>query len=194
VALKLGAPTSVECIKQEGRSKYYYPSKSVIRFDFPARGSMPAVKIFWYDGMQEQPDIAGVPKGEILGDLPRQRTGGQGQERRGQAPRDSQVIGQVFAQSYFSAPPPEPAPRPERQERAPDEANARLDAQVNRLASSGSNGSLFVGEKGLITTGTYGENTRLLPVEKMRDYHFPHEFLTRSPGHYPRLDPGLQRR
>jgi hypothetical protein len=36
----------------------------------------------------------------------------------------------------------------------------------------------------MITTGTYGENTRLLPVEKMRDYEFPHEFLTRSPGHY----------
>jgi hypothetical protein len=66
----------------------------------------------------------------------------------------------------------------------PADANEKLDARVNRLASAGSNGSLFVGEKGLITTGTYGENTRLLPVEKMREYHFPSEFLTRSPGHY----------
>jgi predicted dehydrogenase len=182
LALKLGAPTSVECIRQEGRSKYYYPLKSVIRFDFPARGSMPAVKIFWYDGMQEQPEIAGVPKGEILGDLPR-RPAVQGQGRRGQA-RESQVIGQVFSRSYFTDPPPAPAPKPEQPEKQPADANARLDAQVNRLASSGSNGSLFIGDKGLITTGTYGENTRLLPVEKMRDYHFPHEFLTRSPSHY----------
>src|SRR5216683_2898142 len=183
VALKLGAPSSVECIRQEGKSKYYYPTKSVIRFDFPARGSMPPVKIFWHDGMDEQPDIAGVPKGEILGDLPRRRPAGQGQgqgRRQAQAPRDSQIIGQVFSQSYFSDPPPPPPEKPQRQEGA----NEGLDARVNRLASSGSNGSLFVGDKGLITTGTYGENTRLLPVEKMRDYHFPSEFMTRSPGHY----------
>jgi len=45
-------------------------------------------------------------------------------------------------------------------------------------------GSLFVGSKGMITTGTYGEQTRLLPVEKMRDYKFPSPLLTRSPGHY----------
>ena len=45
-------------------------------------------------------------------------------------------------------------------------------------------GSLFIGDKGMITTGTYGEETRLLPVEKMKDYHFPPQLLTRSPGHY----------
>jgi len=55
---------------------------------------------------------------------------------------------------------------------------------VNRAAQRGSNGSLFVGEKGYITTGTYGEGTRLLPVEKMKDYKYPIELLTRSPGHY----------
>ena len=41
-----------------------------------------------------------------------------------------------------------------------------------------------MGEKGYITTGTYGEGTRLLPVEKMKDYKYPAEMLTRSPGHY----------
>jgi hypothetical protein len=46
------------------------------------------------------------------------------------------------------------------------------------------NGSLFIGDKGMITTGTYGEQTRLLPVEKMRNYRFPSPLLTRSPGHY----------
>src|SRR5439155_12839444 len=135
---------------------------------------------FWYDGMEEQPEIPGVPAGEILGDLPRRRPAGQGQGRQGQAQRESQIIGQVFSQSYFSDPPPPPAAKKERRERQPDDPNERLDARVNRLASAGSNGRLFVGEKGLITTGTYGENTRLLPVEKMKDYHFPSEFLTRS--------------
>ena len=45
-------------------------------------------------------------------------------------------------------------------------------------------GSLFIGDKGMITTGTYGENTRLIPVEKMKDHKFPSQLLTRSPGHY----------
>lgn len=44
-------------------------------------------------------------------------------------------------------------------------------------------GSLFIGDKGLMTTGTYGEMTRLIPVEKMKDYHMPAPLLTRSPGH-----------
>ena len=46
------------------------------------------------------------------------------------------------------------------------------------------NGSVFLGDKGIITTGTYGENTRLVPIEKMKDYKYPAELLTRSPGHY----------
>jgi len=45
-------------------------------------------------------------------------------------------------------------------------------------------GSVFIGDKGIITTGTYGEQTRLLPVEKMKEYQFPDPLQTRSPGHY----------
>jgi len=192
LALKLGSPTSVECLKQEGKSQFYFPAKSVLRFDFPSRGDMPAVKIFWYDKMQQQPDIPGVPQGEILGDLPRRRMGGAGggPQAQGQRPQqptqDPRVIGQVFSKSFFDAPPAGQAQRQQNgpQEGQPADAVARREAQINRAASSGSNGSLFVGEKGFITTGTYGENTRLLPVERMRDYKFPPEFLTRSPGHY----------
>ena len=122
----------------------------------------------------------------------------QGQ-RPAQAQRpaqDPRVIGQVFdAKSFFEQQAAEAAQREE--SRAPEtqpadaaarpqgaDAVARREAQINRAANSGSNGSLFVGDKGFITTGTYGENTRLLPVERMRDYKFPPELLTRSPGHY----------
>ena len=70
MALKLGAPSSVECILKEGASDFQFPKKSIIRYDFPARGSMPAVKIFWHDGLKETPKIDGVPAGELLGDLP----------------------------------------------------------------------------------------------------------------------------
>jgi hypothetical protein len=70
LALQLGAPTSVECIQKEGPSDFMFPAKSVIRYDFPARGSMPPVKLFWHDGLKETPKIPGVPEGELLGDLP----------------------------------------------------------------------------------------------------------------------------
>jgi hypothetical protein len=46
------------------------------------------------------------------------------------------------------------------------------------------NGSLFVGSKGMVTTGCYGEKTRLIPDARMADYKLPNPVLTRSPGHY----------
>jgi predicted dehydrogenase len=117
MALRLTAPVSVECVEQEGKGKYTFPKKSVLRWDFPARGKMPPVSIFWHDGMKKQPDIQGVPPGELLGD------------------KDI-------------------------------------------------NGSIFLGDKGMVTTGCYGERTRLVPASKMADYKMPAPFLTRSPGHY----------
>ena len=35
----------------------------------------------------------------------------------------------------------------------------------------------------MLTTGTYGDVTRLRSVEKMKDYRMPPPLLTRSPGH-----------
>ncbi len=181
LALKLGAPVSVECIKQEGKSDYYYPSKAVIRFDFPARGDMPPVKVFWYDAMMEQPDIQGVPAGEILGDLPRERRGAL---RESVSPREGQPVGGVFTDAFFSPPPPAAEEPPESTPPASADPAAQREAEISRRIARGSNGSLFVGDKGFITTGTYGEWTRLIPVEKMKGYQFPPELLTRSPGHY----------
>lgn len=117
MALKLGNPTSVECVKQVGKGKYTFPQQSVIRFDFPARGAMPPVKVFWHDGCETRPSLEGVADTEFLG-----------------------------------------------------------DKDVN--------GSLFIGEKGMVTTGCYGERTRLVPEAKMKDYKLPPPLLTRSPGHY----------
>jgi hypothetical protein len=176
LALKLGTPTSVEVVKKEGVSEFMFPKKSVIRYDFPARGNMPPVKLFWYDGLEETPEIPGVPKGEWLGDLPSRGMpqgqrgqgaqggqGGQGQggprQRASQEP--SGFVGQVFNYERFQA--------------VMADANKRVPKP---------DGSVFIGEKGILTTGTYGENTRLIPVEKMADYKMPAELLTRSPGHY----------
>ena len=190
MALMLGAPTSVECLKQEGASPFMFPKKSVIRFDFPARGSMPPVKVFWYDACIEAPFRPdGIAKNEVLGDLPRRRPAG-GPRVGGTAP--SVIPGAPVKEPDWATEWERGIETEQRQDRemertaspASQDANARLDANVNRLISQGSNGSLFVGEKGCITTGTYGENTRLLPVERMKDYKYPAEMLTRSPGHY----------
>ena len=43
----------VECIKKEGASPFMFPKASVIRFDFAAYEDMPALKVFWYDGLKE---------------------------------------------------------------------------------------------------------------------------------------------
>ncbi len=174
LALKLGSPTSVECIKKEGTSDFMFPKQSVIRFDFPARGNMGPVKIFWYDGLKENPKIEGVPEGEILGDMPGRRmlyggrrgAGGQGQAQAAPPanmprPKPTGFVGRVFDWEQWE----QTKNDPEKVVPAPD-------------------GSLFVGDKGMITTGTYGEQTRLVPLEKMRDYRFPAPLLTRSPGHY----------
>ena len=47
--LKLEAPDSVEASSTD-RYDETYPAASIIRYNFPARGSMPAVKFSWYDG------------------------------------------------------------------------------------------------------------------------------------------------
>ena len=167
LALQLGAPTSVECISKEGVSDFQFPKKSVIRYDFPARGNMPPVKIFWHDGMAATPKIEGVPEGELLGDLPQRpmvRPQGQGQAAAQGPPLVrpyNGMVGRVFNWENF--------------EKDHNDPDARVPSP---------DGSVFIGDKGMLTTGTYGEQTRLLPVERMRDYKFPQPLLTRSPGHY----------
>ena len=118
-ALMLDAPLSVECIQIEGRNDQTFPTKSVVRFDFGARGNMPPVSVYWYEGGLKPKVPEGLPADVKLGD-----------------------------------------------------------------EKDGSNGSLFIGEKGFITTGTYSDGTRLVPDGRMQDYVFPAKLLTRSPGHY----------
>ena len=48
-ALKLGYPTSVEACSS-GINSETAPLASIVRYDFPAREGMPAVKLTWYDG------------------------------------------------------------------------------------------------------------------------------------------------
>jgi len=156
----------VECIKKEGVSNIQFPKSCTIRFDFAAHGDMPPLKVYWYDGLKESPKVPGVPTGEWVGDPPSVRPpAGQDGPRRGPAPMqagfDFRSPGRVYNAKEFEA----------------------LRAPGVELRFPTPNGSVFLGDKGILTTGTYGENTRLLPVEKMKDYKLPPPLLTRSPGH-----------
>ena len=160
----------VECIKKEGTSPFQFPKGSVIRYDFAAYQDMPELKVFWYDGLKKNPTIPGVPEDEWIGDPPfivREQPAGEAGARGNRSMRGQQTgnefrsPGRVFNWADFEA------------MRAPD-AKLRFPTP---------DGSVFIGEKGLLTTGTYGEVTRLLPVEKMKDFTMPPPLLTRSPGH-----------
>jgi predicted dehydrogenase len=58
-ALKLGPPASVEASCTE-RYAETFPRASIIHFDFPARGQMPAVRLTWYDGGLKPPRPEGL--------------------------------------------------------------------------------------------------------------------------------------
>ena len=60
---------------------------------------------------------------------------------------------------------------------------AALKVSKEKLRFPVPDGSLFIGDKGMLTTGTYGDVTRLIPLERMKDYRMPTPLLTRSPGH-----------
>jgi predicted dehydrogenase len=49
-ALAPGHPASIECLGTVGGNGEKYPQASVIRWNIPARGLMPALQIHWYDG------------------------------------------------------------------------------------------------------------------------------------------------
>jgi predicted dehydrogenase len=58
-ALDLGAPSSAEVVESSGLTAEMFPEWEVIRFDFPARGNQPPVKVFWYDGGKKPPKEIG---------------------------------------------------------------------------------------------------------------------------------------
>jgi len=195
--------TGVECVKKEGTSSFMFPKASVIRYDFAAYGDMPALKIFWYDGLKESPKISGVPDGEWIGDPPSAGGGGMGGGRRGGgagAGAPGAAPGGAPGGAPAGAPTGAPGAargggmgmgmmRPASNEfRSPGrvfnwEEFQALKAATTPLRFPQPDGSLFVGDKGMLTTGTYGDVTRLIPIEKMKDYRMPAPLLTRSPGH-----------
>ncbi|MBA7684074.1 hypothetical protein ES703_92464 [subsurface metagenome] len=124
-ALKLRYPSSVEACAamhvrpvpggwgKRGLSTESFPTASIVRYEFPARRGMPAVKLHWYDG--------------------------------GLKP-----------------------PRPDALE-----PGRRLEQAKSNV--------LFIGDKGVLRCGEYGDSPRLIPEKLMAEYERPPKTLPRIP-------------
>jgi predicted dehydrogenase len=133
-ALKIDHPTSIEVEQMRGGSDERYPTGSRVRWDVPARGGMPALKVYWYEGLKQ--DATGQPDGKLRAV--------KGNDRNLPA-----LLRELVAKH-------------------PDEG---LDA--------GDSGTLYVGEKGVIFTGTYGDKMHIVPYEKMKETPAPEKTLPR---------------
>ncbi len=130
-SLKLEHPTRIEAEQVVGGSDQRYPTGTRLRWDFPARGEMPAVKVYWYDGR--------VP----------QAATGEADKTKGRGVANVPPLLLELKKKY-----------PEQ----------KFD----------SNGTLYVGEKGILYTGTYGGSPRIVDDKQMRDTPAPAKTLPRT--------------
>jgi predicted dehydrogenase len=130
-SLDVGSPASMEAEYIRGGSDERYPTGSTIRWDIPARGEKPPLKMFWYEGLKAETE--GKPGGLLL-------------RVDGNSANLPPLLGELHKQY-------------------PDE-------------EFGSNGTLYVGERGIIYTGI-GDHMRVLPAEKMKTIPKPPQLLPR---------------
>jgi predicted dehydrogenase len=174
LALQLGAPTSVEMVTHEGASKLTFPTRAVLRFEFPARGGMPPVTVYWHDSARAtDPDAYRVPGMESEMILPpSDNLGDKGRPRMG-------VRGGQGA-------PPRRAPDPNAPRQGAGGPGVKVFGEAptpQRAGILSGNGAVFVGSKGIMATVARGEGVHLLPASKWKDFELPPQLLTRSPGH-----------
>jgi predicted dehydrogenase len=111
-ALKLAQvkKCTIECLEQRGGSKEKFPQNNHLRWEFPARGDMPAVKVNSYD----------------------------------------------------------------------DQWPAFVKELEKKYSAKFGGGTVYVGDKGIMVTGTYGERPRILPREKHDAFPPPPKKIPRS--------------
>ena len=153
MALQLGAPTSVELLRQVDSSQWTFPTRAVLRYDFPARGKMPPVSVYWHDSPrpteQEAYRVPGMEEQTILPTANNLSAKGRGPEPRPSRRRS-------------------PRTGPPRGAGGPGVAvfgyERRGDPAQPGVLSS--NGAVFVGSKGMMATVARGEGVHLLPAER----------------------------
>ena len=177
LALQLGAPTSVELLRQEGSSEWTFPTTAVLKYEFPQRGGLPPVAVYWHDSPLPGEDTAyPVPGMDGQSILPQSNNLGD----KGRATANPRAAAERAYRRRARDPnsPPMGAGGPgvnvfgwERR---------RQPTQPGVLTG---NGAVFVGSKGMMATVERGEGVHLLPAERWADYELPPQLLTRSPGH-----------
>jgi len=179
-AMQLGAPVTLERLAIAGESKYSMPHRYVVRLDFPARGKMPPVSVYYHDSARPgDPEAFKVP----------------GMENETILPPTNNLTEKGRPMGNWRRDPGAPAPqgRPPRQPGAPMMGAGGPGVAVflppggrGGGAAPGvltGNGSVFVGSKGMMATSSRGEGVWLLPQARWQSYQLPPQLLTRSPGH-----------
>jgi hypothetical protein len=139
-ALKLQYPTSLEVEEIGGGSEERYPTGCRLRYDFPARGDMPPVKLYWYDGKRK--GLKSAEKGD----------------------GDDNV-----AKGSQNLPP----------------LHLELEKKYGKAGYAGfgqGNGTIYVGEQGMMFTGTYGSPFRVVPEEAHKAIKTPAKTIARVKG------------
>ncbi len=134
-AMKIEHPTSMELEEVRGGTNERYPVGSRVRWDIPARGDMPPMKAYWYEGFNKSANIT--------------TAGGKNNAAKG-------------AERNF------PPLLLELQKQYKDEVMDEPDS-----------GTLYVGEKGVLYTATYGGKMHIVPEEKMDEIKQPPRTLPR---------------
>ena len=64
--LDLGLPEEIDAVKLDGWNQWIFPQASTLRFNFPARGTMPPVELTWYDGVKNLPPLPADFGGSVV--------------------------------------------------------------------------------------------------------------------------------
>jgi len=123
-ALKIEHPDSIEAEYLRGGSDERYPTGSRVRWDIPARGDMPPVKVYWYEGLDPKAGDKDIGTNDAV-------------------LKNARNLPPLLV---------------ELKKKYPDES---VDID------NGDSGTLYVGEKGIISTQTYGKAMHIIPQEKM---------------------------
>ena len=59
---------TIETVAIEGKNDFTFPAASTIKYSFSARGDMPPVDVYWYDGGHMPPRPKGVPDDQQIGE------------------------------------------------------------------------------------------------------------------------------
>ena len=181
-ALQLGVPIAVECVRIEGKGDITIPHRGVVRLDFPARGGMPPVSVYYHESARPgDPEAYHVPGMENETILPPPNN--LADKGRRTSERAAPAIGAGVAAGQTGAP---TRPRRIMSAGGPDvkvytQPGGRDDTPRPGVLTG--NGSVFIGSKGILATRDRGEGVWLLPASRWQEYLLPPPLLTRSPGH-----------